>query len=676
MNNMNRYFTGICLLVFAICFNACIDQDFDSPPGLPVQGDDISTMTLSELKTLHTLGGDATAIPAGTIVKGIVVSDDATGNFFKDLVFQDETAGIHMRVNVSDLNTIYPRGREIFVSCEDLFLGEFGGLVQIGVASSDPANVDRLPEILAQEKIILGELKGVPVAAVKSIDQLSSSDISTLIELQGVEIEDGDLGETYAIAGGGSTRNRTVVDCDGNEITLRNSDFADFAGAEMPSGNGTITGVFSIFNSTLQFTIRDLEDVNMNEARCDGSGGMTGGGDIQEEDISNISIRDILDMHTPGANAVKLAAGTIFKGTVISDDQPGNFYKNLILQDETAGVQVRVDVIDLFLNYELGRTVYVNCDDLYVGDFNGLPQVGIQGEESGVNRISSNNAPNILLRGPVENLIQATPKTLNTISSDDLNTLVSFNSLQFADAELGATYSEEDFSTNRMLEDCDGNSIIIRNSSFADFAAEPIPEGNGIITAVLGVFVGDLQLFISDIPDVNFNGDRCDGSGGGPFIDERFESQDDFEDINLPGWTNVSTTGINLWTKNSFSGNGYAQATAFQATDDNVDAWLVTPELDLSQVSTMSFQSAKAFYVQDGLEVLYSSDFSGDVTTATWETVVCTLASESDEDFDWIDSGQIDLTSFGGATGFVAFRYQGDPAANTTTYRIDNLRVE
>ncbi|RMF00487.1 MAG: nuclease, partial [Bacteroidetes bacterium] len=93
--------------------------------------------------------------------------------------------------------------------------------------------------------------------------------------------------------------------------------------------------------------------------------------------------------------------------------------------------------------------------------------------------------------------------------------LVVMEDIQFADFELGATYG--DLSTgfsaqNRTIQDCAGNTAILRNSNFADFADQPLPEGRGDLTAVVSVFGTTVQFLIRDETDVNFAGERC-GSG-------------------------------------------------------------------------------------------------------------------------------------------------------------------
>ena len=652
----------------------CIDQEFDVPPGFQVQTEDISNTSIADLKASHTIGDNASAIADGVIIKGVVISDDTEGNFFRELTIQDETAGILIRLDQTDLSAIYGRGREVFINCEGLVIGDFNGLTQLGVMDQD-GGTGRVPEIMIPDVVILGQQKEIPAPKIKKITDLQALDLSTLIMLENVELEGSFLGDTYAEPNGGSSRNRTIVDCDGNEVTLRSSDFAGFAGATIPPNNGSITAVFSIFGTTLQLAIRDTNDLNFINPRCDGSGG--GGGDIQEEDISNMTIAQVLDLHMIGQPPVKIPAGTIIKGNVISSDEQGNFYRSLIIQDESAGVLIRVDGFDLFEDYPVGRKVYVDCEELYIADYNGLPQIGTD-DGDGVGTISSVDIESTLIKGPEESPLTGSIKSISELGKSDLNTLVTVTNVEYIDSEVGEPYSEPDFSTNRTLQDCDGNNLIIRHSSFADFADATLPDGNGSITAVFGVFGSDYQLFIRDLNDVSQSGDRCDGTMNmDAFIDEDFELLSDFDPVSIAGWTNVSTTGQEVWQKRSFSGNGFAQASGFNSDDATIDAWLVTPGIDLSQNSSLSFESAKAFFVQDGLSVLVSSDFSGDVSSASWQNVDdAALADNTANDFDWVNSGVIDLSQYGSGTIHIAFRYQGDNTTNTSTFRIDNILVE
>ena len=56
------------------------------------------------------------------------------------------------------------------------------------------------------------------------------------------------MGMTYADAVNLSTGSRLLSDCNGNTVSVRTSGYANFADDTLPSGNGSIVGIFTIYN--------------------------------------------------------------------------------------------------------------------------------------------------------------------------------------------------------------------------------------------------------------------------------------------------------------------------------------------------------------------------------------------------------------------------------------------
>ena len=152
-----------------------------------------------------------------------------------------------------------------------------------------------------------------------------------------------------------------------------------------------------------------------------------------------------------------------------------------------------------------------------------------------------------------------------------------------------------------------------------------------------------------------------------------FSSIADNDDILLPDWANISVKGTRLWRAKEFGGNHYAQATAFGDQSAEMETWLITPGIVLSSPKKIKFETAKAFYVHDGLSIWISSDFNGsDVTGANWQQLFPNLANASSPDNTFIPSGDIDLSGFTG-TVYVGFRYIGSgPGGQTTSFRVGN----
>jgi hypothetical protein len=174
------------------------------------------------------------------------------------------------------------------------------------------------------------------------------------------------------------------------------------------------------------------------------------------------------------------------------------------------------------------------------------------------------------------------------------------------------------------------------------------------------------------------NLDDIDGegtTGNDDGINEEFNGGSDDSDIEINNWENVVIQGTRKWQKKTFDGNGYAQATAFNDSNPAMETWLVSPAVDATMFSQLSFETAQAFYAHDGLTVWVTSDYTGDVTTTNWESIDAELAGSSSDDHDWVPSGSIDISAYGNKAR-IAFKYEGNGASNTTSYRIDNVQVK
>ena len=86
------------------------------------------------------------------------------------------------------------------------------------------------------------------------------------------------------------------------------------------------------------------------------------------------TIAELKAMYT--GKPVKISKRCVIKGQVTTSDQVGNLYKSLYIQDETAGIEVKIGKNGLYNEYKLGQWLYVDCTDLTVGDYNGMINLG------------------------------------------------------------------------------------------------------------------------------------------------------------------------------------------------------------------------------------------------------------------------------------------------------------
>jgi len=241
-------------VVMAWMMTSCIHDDFDKPEPYVPRVDFQSNMTIQELKSLYQ--GTLLKLPDSIIIQGIVVANDESGNFYKTIEIQDNTGGIEVKIDRTNLYTTFKVGQRIFIKCKDLYLGAYGGLVQLGYIYNN--DIGRIPDIMVEDHIFRDSLPGNPPAPlVLDISSLNPSYLSMLVQIDSVSFTTPGMPFADATA----TTNRIVVDNVGNELVVRTSNYANFASTPVPEGTGSIRGILSIYNGTYQLYLRDLNDL-------------------------------------------------------------------------------------------------------------------------------------------------------------------------------------------------------------------------------------------------------------------------------------------------------------------------------------------------------------------------------------------------------------------------------
>ena len=466
-------FTAVLLtaLLIGSTIQSC-KKKFDEPPveEFPVI---IPNATISQIKALHTIGNTPTLISDSLVIEGIVVSSDEAGNFFKQLIIQDDSAGIELRIEMSNLYTDYPVGRKVWVKCKDLYVGDYEGNHQLTINDAG----DRIPEGMLS-KFLIGGPKDQPVVpkAVSILDIKSTTKYrNMLVELDNVQFATADSGQTYADAVTSSSLNRSIQDCNGNAIILRSSGYATFASDLTPGGNGKAVGIHTNFGTDAQLYIRDTDDLgSMNGNRCT----ISVGGNL----IPITTLRAAFGGTIPTNSKIN--------AYVISDRTTANLVgQNMVVMDASGGITVRFTSTHSFNE---GDQVEIPLDGGTLSEFNGLMQ--LEGIPSGsVTVVSTGNAvpPTTVT---VADLL-ANPETYESSLIKVLNAGLSGSS----------TYSGT-------LDLTDGTGTIDLFSRFTcTFASNPVPCGTLEVVGIMGQFT-TYQVQLRD-PAVDVTGGSPCGSG-------------------------------------------------------------------------------------------------------------------------------------------------------------------
>lgn len=262
----------------------------------------VANTTYAEVKNLYV--DETMQIQQDLIIEGYVISSDKAGNFFSVVHLQDNpvdpTEGFQMEIDVRDSHLFYPVGSKIYIKLKGLYLGKSKGFFKIGGVFTSFGNVSvgRLPAPVVDEHIFVSCDEHVTIQPVLiTIDNLQESFTNTLVQFNALEIVEEEVGEVFAIER--EETERTLVDCSDNELILLNSGFSDFQSEMLPDGNGTITGVLSRENDTYSLVIRDLDDIDFSQQRCEDI--------IDEFTSSKVFISELADPdNSSGARFVEL----------------------------------------------------------------------------------------------------------------------------------------------------------------------------------------------------------------------------------------------------------------------------------------------------------------------------------------------------------------------------------
>lgn len=146
-------------------------------------------------------------------------------------------------------------------------------------------------------------------------------------------------------------------------------------------------------------------------------------------------------------------------------------------------------------------------------------------------------------------------------------------------------------------------------------------------------------------------------------------------------WVIQEEAGSKKWFATSYNGNGYFEFSPFNSGETVNIGWLVTPAISIDQAKAkrLTFNIAQHHVVDttnNYLSLYISTDFAGDVTTATWvEKSIKLPPVGSANNYDFFNSGIVDLSEFSG-TIYIGFKAVGGTATvNAGAYQIDDIKV-
>lgn len=235
-----------------------------------------------------------------------------------------------------------------------------------------------------------------------------------------------------------------------------------------------------------------------------------------DAELTSLTISQLKDLYLD--ETIQIQEDWVIEGYITSSDKAGNFFNVLHFQDSpsnpTDGLQIELELRDSHLFFDVGQRIFIKLKGLYLGKSSGVFKIG--GVFTSFGNRSVGRLPNsvvfdhILLSCESNIGIEPAITTLAELNENMVNTLVSIETVEFLQLDVGEPFAVVKKETERILINCNDEQLVLLNSGFSDFQSESIPSESGKITGVLTRDKGTFQLIIRTLDDIDFSNERCE----------------------------------------------------------------------------------------------------------------------------------------------------------------------
>lgn len=205
--------------------------------------------------------------------------------------------------------------------------------------------------------------------------------------------------------------------------------------------------------------------------------------------------------------------------TVIGNDIGGNIYKQIVVQDATGAMIVGINGTGLFPFISVGQQILIDLKDLCIGGYGEQPQLGDEYNGS-IGRMSTEKWEKHVRILPSHDMSQIDTLDFFSVAQNDMTRycgyLVKLDNVIIGDAgspiapeyRAGTTLTYNG-STNgyvhHSINNLSMNKIVLRTSTYADFASWVIPSTPVTIYGIATRYRGTWQILIRAEEDIKAN---------------------------------------------------------------------------------------------------------------------------------------------------------------------------
>lgn len=221
----------------------------------------------------------------------------------------------------------------------------------------------------------------------------------------------------------------------------------------------------------------------------------------EERPHSVVSIAHLKTLAT--GPSVTITESLSVEGYVVVNDLFGEYYKSVVISDESGGIELCVDCSRTAVEFPVSARVTVHCTGLAVGNYGGRVMLGAQPErEYTVDRIKESDLGRyITVDRNSASAVQPMPIKIKDIDTSEISNFVAISDLTFGN-QAGLEWCDRDpltgeyLTTNRTATDRTGHTISVRTQANCSYRNEKIPSDYGTLYGIVEYFNGSYSLRI------------------------------------------------------------------------------------------------------------------------------------------------------------------------------------
>lgn len=264
-----RYKNHLISCLLGLILSQCIPSEYEELTVECIPSEPIEWMTVLK----NYLESGPTQIKEALSIEGYIISSSEEGQFYAELIIQNSnefpTKGMRILTDATHLETNYPKGSFVRFELQGLYIQHRNNSFNLGGAlpSFGTIILGRIPtndlkgrlsllcdaQSLEPIKTSIAGLKDLPLHSLIKLDSLRFKSANSLLNFSNVDEE------TY----------RMLIDCTGDSIAIKTSNYSNFASEQLPHKMGDIQAVLKQDKSRTYLEIARLNDVNFNKQACE-----------------------------------------------------------------------------------------------------------------------------------------------------------------------------------------------------------------------------------------------------------------------------------------------------------------------------------------------------------------------------------------------------------------------